>query len=166
MSRTKFSVATITQIGLVAAVYAALTILLTPFSYGAVQVRIAEALMLLCCCRKRWCAALTIGCLIANLFSAMPTDILFGTLATAIAAVLMYRIQKPMIAAFVPAIINGFIIGAQLCLMYKIPFAVAFLGVAAGEAIAVVPIGLPLYHVALHSVAVRKLIGSEERKTP
>lgn len=164
MSTPRFSITAITQIGLIAAVYATLTVLLTPFSYGAVQVRIAEALMLLCCCRKRWCVALTIGCLIANLFSGMPTDILFGTLATAIAAVLMYYIQKPIIAAFVPAAINGLIIGAQLCLMYEMPFAVAFLGVAAGELIAVAMIGLPLYHIVLRSATLRRLIGSTEHK--
>lgn len=164
MSTPKFSVTVMTQIGLIAAVYAALTVLLTPFSYGAMQVRIAEALMLLCCCRKRWCISLTIGCLIANLFSGMPTDILFGTLATAIAAALMYYIQKPVIAAFVPAVVNGLIVGAQLCLMYEMPFAVAFLGVAAGELIAVGMIGLPLYHIVLRSAAVRRLIGSTEHK--
>ncbi len=164
MSTPKFSVTAITQIGLIAAVYAALTVLLTPFSYGAMQVRIAEALMLLCCCRKRWCVALVIGCLIANLFSGMPTDILFGTLATAIAAVLMYYIQKPIIAAFVPAVINGLVVGAQLCLMYEMPFAMAFLGVAAGELIAVAMIGLPLYHIVLRSATVRRLIGSTEHK--
>ncbi|MGN0648749.1 MAG: QueT transporter family protein [Oscillospiraceae bacterium] len=164
MSNPKFSVAVITQVGLVAAVYAALTVLLAPFSYGAVQVRIAEALMLLCCCRKRWCIALSIGCLIANLFSGMPTDILFGTLATVIAAVLMYRIRKPVIAAFVPAVVNGLIVGAQLCLLYEMPFALAFLGVAAGEVIAVVLIGLPLYYGVMRSAAVRRLIDPEERK--
>ncbi|MDD5947150.1 MAG: QueT transporter family protein [Oscillospiraceae bacterium] len=164
MSNPKFSVAVITQVGLVAAVYAALTVLLAPFSYGAVQVRIAEALMLLCCCRKRWCIALSIGCLIANLFSGMPTDILFGTLATVIAAVLMYRIRKPVIAAFVPAVVNGLIVGAQLCLLCDMPFALAFLGVAAGEVIAVVLIGLPLYYGVMRSAAVRRLIDPEERK--
>ena len=164
MSNPKFSVAVITQVGLVAAVYAALTVLLAPFSYGAVQVRIAEALMLLCCCRKRWCIALSIGCLIANLFSGMPTDILFGTLATVIAAVLMYRIRKPVIAAFVPAVVNGLIVGAQLCLLCDMSFALAFLGVAAGEVIAVVLIGLPLYYGVMRSAAVRRLIDPEERK--
>ncbi len=158
MSKRDFSPTVITQIGLVTALYAALTVLLTPFSYGVVQVRIAEALMLLCCCRKRWCVSLTLGCLIANLFGGMPVDILFGTLATAISAVLMYRIRKPAIAAIMPVLFNGLIVGAQLHFIYEMPFLLTLLSVAAGELIAVVCIGLPLYFAMLRSSAMRRLI--------
>ncbi len=163
MPKRRFSPAIITQTGLITALYAALTVLLTPFSYGVMQVRIAEALMLLCCCRKRWCVALTLGCLIANLFGGMPTDILFGTLATAIAAVLMYRIRRPVIASLIPAVVNGLIVGAQLHLLYAMPFSLTFWSVTAGELIAVTLIGLPLYTAMLRSAAMRRLICPTER---
>ncbi len=163
MPKCRLSPAVITQIGLVTALYAVLTVLLSPFSYGVMQVRIAEALMLLCCCRKRWCVALTLGCLIANIFGGMPTDILFGTLATAIAAVLMHRIKRPVIAAFVPAVINGLIVGAQLHLLYEMPCLLTFFSIAAGELIAVMLIGLPLFFAMLRSAAMRRLICAQHR---
>lgn len=162
MSKHKLSPVIITQIALVAAVYAALTVVLAPFSYGAMQVRIAEVLMLLCVYRKRWCVALSLGCFIANLFSGMPADILFGTLATVIAAVLMYCIGKPVIASLIPAVANGLIVGAELHFFYGMPYAATFLGVAAGELIAVALLGLPVMAAAMRSPHVRRLVGKRE----
>ena len=158
MSR-KVPVSCIAQIAVVSAIYAALTVFLAPFSYGAVQVRMAEAMMLLCTCRKRWCAAMTIGCMLANLFSGMPVDFLFGTAATLLAALLMYRIKKPVAAAFIPAITNGLLVGAELHLFLDLPFWLGALGVAAGEIISVAVIGLPILRAAKRSKMLAKLIG-------
>lgn len=162
MSKHKLSPSIITQIALVAAVYTALTVVPAPFSYGAMQVRIAEMLMLLCVYRKRWCVALSLGCLMANLFSGMPVDVVFGTLATVIAAVLMHLIRKPVLASLIPAIINGPIVGAELHFFYGMPYAVAFLGVAAGEVIAVTLLGLPIMTAAMRSPRVRRLVGKPD----
>ena len=57
------------QNGLLAAIYAALTLCLAPLSYGPIQVRISECLTLLAFYDKRWVPGLTIGCLMANLNS-------------------------------------------------------------------------------------------------
>ena len=145
----------ITQIALVAAMYAALTVAFQPLSYGAVQVRFSEALMLLCCYRKRWCAALSAGCMIANLFSGMSLDFIFGTLATVIAAVLMYLIRRPIPASLIPAVANGFIIGAELKFFAGEPFWFSVGSVAVGEIIAVTVIGLPLLWALLRSPVLR-----------
>lgn len=156
--KTKITPLTITEIAVIAALYAVLTVTFEPLSYGAVQVRFSEALMLLCCFRKRWCVGLSLGCMIANIFSGMALDFIFGTLATVIAAVLMYLIRKPVPASFIPAIINGFIIGAELKFFMGEPYWFSFLGVAAGELVAVVVVGLPVLWALMRSAAARRII--------
>lgn len=158
----RISVSTMAQIGVIAAVYAALTIVLAPLSYGAVQIRIAEALMLLCVARKRWCVALTIGCLIANLFSSMAIDILVGTAATMIAAVVIHWVKRPAIAAVIPALVNGLLVGWELNVFMEVPFWYAFGTVALGELIAVAAIGLPLYYAAMRSPYLRRWIAAAD----
>ena len=61
---------------LIAAIYVALCLMLAPLSYGAVQVRISEALTLLpvLCPDAIW--GITIGCLISNMLSFSPWDML------------------------------------------------------------------------------------------
>lgn len=162
MSRT-ISVSEIAQIAVVAAIYAVMTICLAPLSYGAVQVRLSEVLMLLCIYRKRWCISLTIGCMIANLFSGIAVDFLFGTAATCIAAFLMLAIRKPLPASLIPAVINGLLIGAELRLFADVPFFLGMLGVAAGEIIAVSVIGLPMLRAAQKSDILCRLIGMPRR---
>ena len=56
-----------TQIAMVAAVYTVLSVALAPFSYGPIQVRIAEALTLLPLIWQPSIAALTLGCFLTNL---------------------------------------------------------------------------------------------------
>lgn len=158
MSKRSLSPSAITQIAVIAAMYAALTVVLSPLSYGMIQIRLAEALMMLCVCRKRWCVALSIGCAAANLFSGMPLDVLFGSLATVIAAFLMYRIKKPLPASLMPALVNGVIIGAELYFFMEVPFWAAFIGVAVGELISVMCIGVPLLTVAAQSDKLRKIL--------
>ncbi len=53
---------------MIAAVYATLTILLAPISYGMVQVRVAEMLMVLPYFMPAAVPGLFAGCLIANIF--------------------------------------------------------------------------------------------------
>ena len=81
---------------LIAALYAALTLAFQPISYGAVQFRISEALTLLPVLFPQAVPGLTLGCLISNLFNPMGAtvyDVVFGTLATLIAAVITWRMR-------------------------------------------------------------------------
>ncbi len=158
MSKHNISPSMITQVAVIAAMYTALTVVLSPLSYGMIQIRFAEALMMLCISRKRWCVALSIGCVAANLFSGMPLDVIFGSLATVIAAFLMYRIKKPFPASLMPALINGLIVGAELYFFLDVPFVAAFIGVTIGELISVVCIGLPLLTAAVRSDKLRKIL--------
>lgn len=147
----------LTLISSVAAIYAVLTILPGDLSYAGIQIRVSEALMLLCVIRKEYCLSLTLGCAIANLFSPLPLDILFGTLATAVAGIVMYllcrngRSQKPVfvfIASLLPVISNAVIVSAELYFFMSYPFWVSLIQVSVGELISCTLLGnLLLYTV-------------------
>ena len=73
----------IVKSALIAALYAVLTIILAPISYGPIQFRISEILVLLAFLDPIYIVGLTLGCLISNLFGGYGLmDITFGTLAT------------------------------------------------------------------------------------
>ena len=79
----------------IAAVYAVLTYLLAPISYGAVQFRVAEAMTLLPILMPEAIPGLFVGCLLANLLGgAGPLDVIFGSLTTLVAAVMTYFLKK------------------------------------------------------------------------
>ena len=65
---------------IIAALYAALTLLLAPISYGNIQCRVSEAFTVLPMVLPQSIPGLFVGCLIANIFSPTPSiwDIVFG----------------------------------------------------------------------------------------
>ena len=115
---TKFLV----KSAVIAALYAALTTMLAPFSYGMVQCRISEAMCVLCAFTPAAVPGLTAGCLIANILSFNPVDMLFGTLATLIAALFARRMRNVHfhgIAWLVPlpaVLINMLVVGLELAI--------------------------------------------------
>lgn len=124
----------------IAALYAALTLLLAPISYGNLQCRVSEAFTLLPMLLPQAIPGLFVGCVIANLFSPMVTiwDIIFGSLATLIAAIGTYALRKkPVLAALCPVVANGVIVGLVLALTLNLPIPLTMAEVAIGEAGAV-----------------------------
>ncbi|MGN0133132.1 MAG: QueT transporter family protein, partial [Anaerotignum sp.] len=76
---TKFLVST----ALIAAVYVVMTLAIAPLSFGMVQVRFSEMLMLMAFIDKKYAPGLALGCFIANCFSPFGMmDIVFGTTCT------------------------------------------------------------------------------------
>ena len=126
----------------IAALYAALTLLLAPISYGPIQLRLSEALTLLPMLLPQAVPGLFVGCLIANLYTGMLTDIIFGSLATLIAAIGTYLLRKkPLLAAACPVVSNGLIVGLTLSLSFHLPLLLTMLEVAIGE-IGAVAVGM------------------------
>lgn len=141
----------LTQAATVAALYVLLTFLLQPLSSGLIQCRLSEALTVLPYFSFAAVPGVTVGCLLANiLMGAEPTDILFGSAATLIAALITYgigRTKLPRALAPLPSVIvNGLVVGALLTKVYGIGIAypLAALYVAAGQAVACFGAGLPL----------------------
>lgn len=70
---------------LIAAIYAVLTLILAPISYGNIQFRISEIMVLLAFVDPFYIGGLTLGCFIANMLGPNGMlDIFLGTLATLI----------------------------------------------------------------------------------
>ena len=90
----------------VAALYAVLTLLLPVASYGPIQFRFSEILVLLVFYNKRFIPGLVLGCAIANLFSPMMVfDVVFGTLSSYIAFKLMQRAKNLYVASIFPVLL-------------------------------------------------------------
>ena len=118
----------------IAALYAALTLLLAPLSYGPIQLRVSEAMTLLPIVLPQAIPGLFVGCLIANLYTGMLTDIIFGSLTTLLAAIGTYLLRKkPLLAAACPVVANGVIVGLVLSLSFGYPVWLTMAEVAIGE---------------------------------
>ena len=131
---------------IVAALYAGVTLLFQPISFGAVQFRISEALTLLPMMFPQAIPGLTIGCLLANLLgSATPWDIVLGTLASLWAAYSTYLLRKNIwIAAIPPVACNAVIIGLMLHFVFALPLLETMASVGFGQAVVVYVLGVPL----------------------
>ena len=135
----------------IAAVYTAISLALMPITFGVVQCRIAESMMVLPFYNRKHTVGLTLGCLITNMFSPSlgMADVVFGTAATFVAClcavwlgahVRRRRLNAARFVWLVPAVaaaINGVIIGALLYFVLGFPFIASAISVAAGEAVAV-----------------------------
>jgi uncharacterized membrane protein len=132
----------------IAAVYAALTLLLMPISYGVMQIRVAEALTILPALTPAAIPGLFAGCLLANTLGPYGIfDIVLGSAATLAAALVSYKLRsKPLLVPLPPVLANGLVIGPMLYYVYSVPLPLwaCILWVAAGEAAACYGIGLPL----------------------
>ena len=139
-----------------AALYAALTITTAPFAYGPIQFRVAEALCVLPYFAPETAWGLFIGCLLSNIMSGNVFDMLFGSLATLLAALCTAYLGKKeksaVLACLMPVVFNAFIIGAVITCAYEGRrisesfglFAVNAGWVALGEAAVLLLVGLPL----------------------
>lgn len=132
---------------LIAGLYVALTAATMGFSYLEIQFRIAEFLMILCLFNPKHLIGLTIGCLIANFLGPVGiVDVLFGTLATVLAGILMIIFRKkPYVAMLWPSLVNGIIVGFELHLVYGLPLLLTCLQVFAGEFCVTFVLSLFLY---------------------
>ena len=88
------SVRKLVRCGVVAAIYVVLCLALQPLSYGAVQVRVAEALSLLPVFGTEYILGVVLGCFLANLLGSTIVDVIFGTLATLLACLVTYKLRN------------------------------------------------------------------------
>lgn len=133
------------KIGLIAAVYAGLTIALAPLSYNFVQLRVSESLTILPFIMPESVLGLFIGCIIANIYGGLGIyDIVFGSLATLIAAYLTRKMPSKWLAPLPPVVINAVVIGLMWSYFSDLPFYLTAGYVALGQIGACYFLGLPL----------------------
>lgn len=155
-----FDVKNIALNGIVAGLYAVITIACGPLSYNFAQFRFSELLNLLVFFNPSFTVGLTVGCLLANIFSTVgPIDILFGTLSTLIACLLMVGYSKLIknlfSVGFIPCLINAIVVPFTIVVStmgtpayepltigsYFMMFGWVFLG----EFVCIVAVGYPLF---------------------
>lgn len=138
---------------IIAALYAAVTIALAPISYGPVQFRVSEIMVLLAFFDPFYIGGLTLGCFIANILGPNGVaDVIFGTLATFISVYAISLTGKfvknnkasIIIASLWPTIFNGVIIGLMLNYLYQLPLILSIGEVAIGEFVVVTIVGVPV----------------------
>ena len=158
---TLSNIINLARLALVAAMYVVMTLMIEPLSYGPIQFRVSEFLVLLCFYRKDYSISMILGCFIVNLFSPFGLyDIIFGTLATAVAVLPMYYMKNIYIASLLPVISNGVIVGIELFLCGE-PLLISIGGVALGEIVSVGILGCLIFRNLFERFPMMmKIIGS------
>ncbi|MGE5653642.1 MAG: QueT transporter family protein [Bacillota bacterium] len=135
----------IVRAGVIAALYAAISIFLAPISFPAVQFRAAEALTLLPILFPEAVFGVTLGCLISNIYGGLGIyDIVGGTFATFLAAVATYYWRRSWIAYASPIVINALVVSSYLAVIAGLPYWLTAASIALGEAGVVIVLGIPL----------------------
>ena len=151
----------VVQSAVIAALYAGLTYAagLLNLAYGSIQFRFSEALTLLAAISPAAIPGLTVGCFLGNITSPYGMiDVICGTLATLIAAVLSYATRNvkfkdvPFLSAIFPVLSNAIIVGIEITVFmpegFKLQaFLINALQVGVGELVICYGLGLPLYKV-------------------
>lgn len=141
----KLKIKDLVQIAIVATLYVALTWALAPISYGSIQFRISEILMLLVLFKPSYAIGLILGCFISNTTSSLGWyDMVFGTLATIIALIPMLKIKNIYVSAIFPVVSNAIIVAIELYFALGIePIWLSMLTVGLGEAVVIYLLGIP-----------------------
>lgn len=136
----------IAYIGIIAALYAVMTWAIAPISYGAVQFRLSEILVLLAFVDELYIPGLFLGCVIANIASPFGlVDVIIGSFATLISVYLINKSKSLFVASLWPSIFNGLLIGAELYIAFNLPFLETAAWIAFGEFVVVTCVGYPLF---------------------
>ena len=158
------SVRKLVHCGMVAAIYVVLCLALQPLSYGAVQVRVAEALCLLPVFGAEYIVGSTI------------VDVIFGTLATLLACLVTYKLRNvrfkglAIAASLPPVLFNAVIIGIEIAVMFPDPTSSApiwlacitnGISVGIGELISCTVLGVVLVKLIESNAALRKVFATE-----
>ena len=167
------SVRKLVHCGVVAAIYVVLCLALQPLSYGAVQVRVAEALCLLPVFGAEYIVGVVLGCFLANLLGSTIVDVIFGTLATLLACLVTYKLRNvrfkglAIAASLPPVLFNAVIIGI---VMFPDPTSSApiwlacitnGISVGIGELISCTVLGVVLVKLIESNAALRKVFVTE-----
>ena len=167
----KFTVRKLVRCALVAAIYIVLCMALQPLSYGAVQIRIAEALCLLPVFGAEYIFGVVLGCFLANLLGSTIVDVIFGTLATLLACVATYLLRNvrfkglAIAASLPPVLFNAVIIGIEIAVLFPDPSSSAPLWLACitngisvgiGELVSCTILGVLLVKLIESNTALRK----------
>lgn len=161
---------------MIAALYTVISLVMAPIAFGSVQARISEALTLLPVFGIGNVWGVTVGCFLTNLVGLATganilgsLDIIFGTAATLVAALLTYLFRNirikgmPVLSVLPPVIINAVVVGWELCIMingefHPVIFAAQAISVGLGEALSCFVLGLFLVKIIENNPRLKELM--------
>ena len=129
---------------IIAAIYIAVSLVLSGLSFGAIQVRPAEMFNHLAIYKKKYIVAITIAVFIVNLFSPLGViDMVVGTLSTLLTMTTIYYVTKLFkneVAKYVASTFIGvvlmFPVAIEVSYIYHLPFLITYATIMLGEFIA------------------------------
>ena len=154
----------------IAALYVVLTLPFAQFAFGPIQFRLAEMMVVLPILTPAAIPGLTLGCFLTNLLNPNnlgPIDIIFGSLATLLAALCtrftaqkltrIPQFPRDILALIPPVLLNALIVGTYLSFLLTdgpitaviIAWNVLYIGLS--EAVVVFALGLPFLMVMRRS---------------
>ena len=144
MEKNKVNVKFLVITAMVASVYLVLTLAIAPLSFGLIQVRFSEMLMLLAFFDRKYAPGLILGCFLANCFSPFGImDVVFGTGCTAAAMFCVVKFAKSLFGASLWIVFCNAFIGIELYL-FGSPLWLSMVMVALGEFLSVSICGVVL----------------------
>ncbi len=169
----KNKVRELTMGAMLGAIYAVMTMVLPIPQYAGIQIRLAEALMVLPFLFPRSVSGLFVGCMIANLLSPYGLlDVIAGSGATLLACLWTARMKSPRLA-FLPAVVcNAIIVGAVIAFAqtglgpaFWMAYLLNALGVGIGECLSCGVLGGVLLKALPRLTAFRGMIPPERLKS-
>ncbi|MDR2707223.1 MAG: QueT transporter family protein [Nitrososphaerota archaeon] len=162
---------TLALISTYAALYAALVVFLPETSYGPAQVRIADALIAtIPLFGFAGVLGHTLGVFISNIFSTAGLLDLLNTIPSFIMAYIVYYIYKKagndytiIVTCLAYSAVIGTTVGWMLSYLYELPLIVTIAYVTAGNIVASIIIGWPLFKI-LKKIGIQQLTNSEINK--
>ncbi len=152
-SRT--SVSELTKTSLVAALYVAVTVVISVISFGAVQLRLSEMFNYLALYNKRYVVGVTLGVILANFMS--PTwvlDVPIGGISTFLVLILCRAVTKKIANDILKMVITAlifavsmFTVAGQLTILFDLPFWPTYLTVGIGELLSMTIGGMAIYFI-------------------
>ena len=151
--KSHISSSDLTLTGIVAALYVAVTLVLSAISFGAIQLRLSEMFNYLALFHKRYVVAITLGVVIVNFLSPMWfLDVPIGGIATFLVLVISRlatkRIKNLKIKLAITAVIftlSMFTVAGQLHFVFDMPFWVTYATVGLGELLSMTIGGIFIY---------------------
>ena len=149
----KISVLFVTQAAVIAAMYVVLTFVSSSMGLasGEIQIRLSEMLVILPAFTPAAIPGLFLGCFLRNLLTGCTViDIVFGSLATLVAAILSYQLRNhkyPLLVTVPPVVANMIVVPFILKFSYGVPLPIPVMmaTVGIGEVISCVVLGSVLY---------------------
>lgn len=145
----------LSKMGLIAALYIAITLAIAPVGFGPIQFRLSEMFNYLALLHKRYVIAVTLGVVIVNFFSPLGLiDVVVGGSSTLLVLVIsriatknIKTLKIKMIVMGIIATASMFTIAAQFYFVGDHPFWPTYLTMALGELISMTIGGFVIYFV-------------------